>query len=936
MTDTHRIRVPPRPEPPPPPAFPVVALLAPAVASVAMWAVTGSPLTLLFALLGPVIAIGTVVDGRWQRRRRIRRDAMAASTERERVLAAIAVAHDEERRTAWRDFPGVEAALRVDAHDPQRWSVDDPGAAILVAGVGGTRSAVQLDGEADEELQRSAAQVDGMPALVRADRGIAITGPLPLARALLRTLALQLAHLLPPEVHRVRTGSVHASWVDRLPHPVDSSQGSMPDDESVEFLDVEGVVCARITSRRVADATIDHAVVVRIPVHADAAASVTITGGRDDHQRGSAITPRFTTASAAHATARGMAALARAGGRGAAGLPEHAALSELLAEPVASVAPGLAATVAIGARGPVTVDLVRDGPHALIAGATGTGKSELLISWVLAMAAGRSTDEVTFLLVDFKGGSAFATLARLPHCVGLITDLDAASADRALASLRAELHRRERALAEVGCRSIDDAGHELARLVIVIDEYAAMLAALPHLAPIVADIAARGRSLGVHLVLCTQRPSGTVHEAVLANTGLRISLRVLDAADSRAVLGRADAATLPPSARGRALIGASGGPVQFAIADTEADVARVVDRTPAATRTPHQPWVAPLPTRIDQADLPVVSRGIAFGMVDQPDRQRHDVAVYDPARDGNLLIIGASGAGRTTALTAIAAGIPGARIRRGVSGVWDAVAGAVEHGGGPLLLDDLDAVMDRLDDEHRFRLVRRLMIVAGGAGSPSDSDAHGDPRAHGIAHPPRLMITARRIPSALQPLLPLLESRLILRVTDQQEHLLAGGTRALFSGGLHPGAGEWRGHRVQVVHPAVVPDTADEASPGEFVPDPERDVLVISRTPARTATLLRGHASHEIVAAAPDPMAGGIRVGDDDRRTIHIADPERWQLAWSALPSARATHDVLVHGVGEAELRTLLRERIELPPFEPGADAAWLLRGENSALRVRL
>lgn len=198
MTDALRIRVPPRPDPPAPPAFPVVALLAPAVASVAMWTVTGSPLTLLFALLGPVIAIGTVVDARWQRRRRIRRDATAASVDDERVRAAIVEAHDAERRAAWFESPGVDAALRVDAHDPRRWSVDDPGTATLVVGSGVTRSAVQLEGDADDPLRQQAAFIEGMPVTSSAARGIAIVGPLPLGRALLRTLALQLAHLVPP------------------------------------------------------------------------------------------------------------------------------------------------------------------------------------------------------------------------------------------------------------------------------------------------------------------------------------------------------------------------------------------------------------------------------------------------------------------------------------------------------------------------------------------------------------------------------------------------------------------------------------------------------------------------------------------------------------------------------------------------------------------
>src|SRR5690606_5552803 len=117
--------------------------------------------------------------------------------------------------------------------------------------------------------------------------------------------------------------------------------------------------------------------------------------------------------------------------------------------------------------------------------------------------------------------------------------------------------------------------------------------------------------------------------------------------------------------------------------------------------------------------LPSVPRGVAFGMVDRPELQRHEVAVYDPGTDGDLLIVGAAGSGRTTVLAALAAGAGGGRIRRGVVEVWDAVAEAADHGNGDglLLIDDLDAVLDRLDDEQRFRLVRRLLIIAGNAGS---------------------------------------------------------------------------------------------------------------------------------------------------------------------------------------------------------------------------
>ncbi|MFW8745594.1 FtsK/SpoIIIE domain-containing protein, partial [Mesorhizobium japonicum] len=177
----------------------------------------------------------------------------------------------------------------------------------------------------------------------------------------------------------------------------------------------------------------------------------------------------------------------------------------------------LAAPIGRDADGPVIVDLVADGPHALVGGTTGSGKSELLVSWVLAMAHGRRPDEVAFLLVDFKGGAAFAPLAGLPHVVGILSDLDARLTRRAIESLRAELLRRERLLADAGVRSIDELpSGALARLVVVVDEFAAVVSGQPELHDVFADLAARGRSLGLHLVLCTQRPAGVVRDGVLA------------------------------------------------------------------------------------------------------------------------------------------------------------------------------------------------------------------------------------------------------------------------------------------------------------------------------------------------------------------------------------------------------------------------------------
>jgi S-DNA-T family DNA segregation ATPase FtsK/SpoIIIE len=146
---------------------------------------------------------------------------------------------------------------------------------------------------------------------------------------------------------------------------------------------------------------------------------------------------------------------------------------------------------------------------------------------------------MTFVLVDYKGGSAFKDCAHLPHVTGLVTDLDAHLTQRALASLSAELTRRERVLAAAGAKDIEQYAERgslqpryrpLPRLVIVIDEFASLVRDLPDFVTGLVGIAQRGRSLGIHLILATQRPSGVVSADIRANTNQRIALRVTDAA----------------------------------------------------------------------------------------------------------------------------------------------------------------------------------------------------------------------------------------------------------------------------------------------------------------------------------------------------------------------------------------------------------------------
>ena len=174
-------------------------------------------------------------------------------------------------------------------------------------------------------------------------------------------------------------------------------------------------------------------------------------------------------------------------------LPERLSLAELLAGSGPLTAAGIAArwratvddhprtSIGVAADGTVDIDLVRDGPHGLLAGTTGSGKSELLRSLVAGMAVHTDPARLSFVLVDYKGGSTFDACAELPHVVGVVTDLDEQLADRALRSLHAELRRRERTLRDHGVPDLAALREvapdvALARLVVVIDEFAALVA----------------------------------------------------------------------------------------------------------------------------------------------------------------------------------------------------------------------------------------------------------------------------------------------------------------------------------------------------------------------------------------------------------------------------------------------------------------------------
>lgn len=426
------------------------------------------------------------------------------------------------------------------------------------------------------------------------------------------------------------------------------------------------------------------------------------------------------------------------------------------------------AVVGVGSDGPVSLDLRVDGPHGLVAGTTGAGKSEFLQTLVAALAVANRHDALNFLLVDYKGGSAFRDCALLPHTVGVVTDLDGHLTERALTSLSAELRRREEILARAGAKDIDDytAMKEpvgpLPRLLIVIDEFAGLVAELPAFVSGLVGIAQRGRSLGIHLLLATQRPSGVVSPEIRANTNLRVALRVTSPVESVDIIDAPDAAWITTATPGRAYlrtghsaltafqaarVGGVATPVvteagpEVAAADAgwkraglppllvressneaidpaDTDLARLTEvliQAADASGVPRQrqPWLAPLPgflrlSEVAAAEFPIPGAvpPAPFGLVDLPGEQRQAPAVFDPAEARHLVVGGGPGTGRSTFLRTLAVSLA-SHAQPG--DVWLYV---IDCGGGELRrlaeLPHCGAVVTRTETDRADRVLRRL------------------------------------------------------------------------------------------------------------------------------------------------------------------------------------------------------------------------------------
>ncbi|UBU14155.1 FtsK/SpoIIIE domain-containing protein [Nonomuraea gerenzanensis] len=743
-------------------AVALISSLLPLPISVAMAVLLKSPYFLLFGILTPITFFGTQwVEGR-QRRKKEREFDQRKRETLERIRQHVV--HEQWLRHVVAPDE-VDLTFAATHEGPGLWprNADSPDGLTLRVGVANEPATITFDGEPWPEFTPPVLR--GVPVTVdlRQIGVLGVIGPPDPVDALLRWLLVQLGTLRAPDELRLvlitASGGEHLAWARWLPHlnvdaPVPCLVGNTPETRTERIEELKDLVTERLKAKERRVAFGEEVVVVL-----DGARALRdIPGMKEVLREGPSVGVYVICADQRSLNeCRGVCELDGTGmllTRGRQGLPvavQPESLGEQAAERIARAVapmrdrltlaraesvipdavrlldtlglgvpdaeavlarwaadPGPTTRVCVGAdgTGPVTVDLAADGPHTMLGGATGAGKSILLQTLVTSLLLANRPDELNLVLVDFKGGSAFLPFEHCPHVVGLIRStgdtaadvFDESAARRVLASVRAEVRRREAILARYG-GEIDvywNAGGRLPRLVMVFDEFARVLETSPDFLRELVNVAAKGRSLGMHLVLATQSLQGKLSPELKNNISLRITLRQNEPSDSTEVLGVPDAATIPSRLRGRGMIMRVGGeqrtpqlfqtgylgdppPTGSAPAtarltpwpalglprpeargaprasrtDQDLAIAAVLEAAPRlSTEPPFRPLLPPLPAALPLAALSGAALsgagGVPFALLDDPAGQAQPAMGLDLGGTERLMVAGGPQSGRTT------------------------------------------------------------------------------------------------------------------------------------------------------------------------------------------------------------------------------------------------------------------------------------------------
>lgn len=363
------------------------------------------------------------------------------------------------------------------------------------------------------------------------------------------------------------------------------------------------------------------------------------------------------------------------------------------------------------------------GPHGLVAGTTGSGKSEIIQSYILSLAVNFHPYEVGFLLIDYKGGGMAGLFKNLPHLLGTITNLDGSESMRAMASIKSELARRQRMFSENNVNHINaynklfklgEVNEPIPHLFLISDEFAELKKEQPEFMKELVSAARIGRSLGIHLILATQKPSGVVDDQIWTNSRFKLALKVQNEADSKEIIKTPDAASITQPGRAYLQVGnneiyelfqsawsgavyseeesgavvdervyiinelgqgelvngevnGNQGVEQIKATQLDAVIDEIQDvfkqmNIPQVKR----PWLPPLMQKMvspytlnadeirnrEQEEIPL-DLSVAIGMVDIPEQQSQCEYIINLIKDGNIAFFAASGYGKSVFLETI-------------------------------------------------------------------------------------------------------------------------------------------------------------------------------------------------------------------------------------------------------------------------------------------